>query len=1643
MLKITTQKNEKGIGISFILETESIKKSFYNFIFPIKIFFHSKINNIKLKVKSIVLVLKAKPEEISLEKEGEKNLLSLSCEDKKEAKETEETLNLFEKPVYKKEKEPNFKEDAVRAIAGLNILLLILQASMFGALFAPSTALAGVTGSIWTTRDDCGTISQNVNKYDIGEDVYINGTNFNATTTYSWDITGKPGSADPSTIVASGNHQTDSAGDFCFNAYTVAGDDDGVYGVTFDGKNDSYQVDGDSAPVCGDGIVNGTEECEGDSSEACTTQDGYAGTKTCVDCSWGTCETNESCGDGTVNGNEQCDDGNNDDGDGCSATCATETSQPFCGDGIVNGTEECDGDSPQQCTTQDGYSGTETCIDCAWGTCETSESCGDGTVNGNEQCDDGGNDDGDGCSATCTTEQQPSPVCGNDIVEQGEECDGNSPQACTTQDGYSGTKTCVDCVWGNCETNESCGDGIKNGNEECDGQEGIEEGQTCTQNCTIQGDALCEVPVDVVLVMDISGSMNDGEALSKCEWSEIKPYGSGNTWFLNKKYNVSEEWCQNTRDSFDESYPVFQFVATTYTASSNKKIIDAKSSANSFLDNFKTDDQSALVSFSDNANLVKTLSNNHGATQSAVNALAVGGATNIGDAIQEGILELNSSGANPQANKIMVLLTDGKANKPNGNGYTENSLDVQYAKDKAQEAADQGYKIFTIGLGSDGDINQTMLQEIADITDATYYHVPNGDGLKDIYDEIAWDLCQYGSISGCKYLDSNADGDITGDTTTLSGWDIVLSGNASSTQSTDVDGCYSFAGLLAGSYSVAEGNNLDKLPFLQTYPQTNLYNITLIKNENRKNIDFGNYFPVCGNNVLDEGEECDDGNNDDGDGCSAICQTEEVEPVCGNDILEGNEQCDDGNLVNGDGCSNQCIITYQCNDGVDNDQDGLIDFSNDPGCDSLTDNNETDGETGIQEGDIVINEVMQNPSGMTASIRTNKQWFEVYNNSNKTIDLQDCVLSDNGFNSHIIQTQLSIDAGNYAVLGYSNNKSLNGNIDVDYVYFPGFFLRDSSDEIILTCDNTEIDRVEYDNGTTFPDPTGASMILANPTLDNNIGSNWCTSITPYGDGDLGTPGAQNDACSGTCVYSDWENQECVSDGFRKQTRIQISEFEYCTDLEQNIEDEDCSCVETEVPGDCVSNTHRRYSFTYDPDFNYCEKDPEEREDETCAGTFVGATISGCKYIDSNNDGDITGEQLATDSWLILLDLEESFLKPAPFENGCYVFSGLDPGTYTVYEAPNLNRMPFVQTYPAGKSYTITLSENQATTSIDFGNYFPVCSNGILDSDFDETCDDGNTENGDGCSSVCQIEEEPAPAPSGGGGGGAVLAVILFIFNENQKDITDNGATITWQTSLYASTQVIYSSEHEDHLLDEEALPHYGYASAFPDPSDETMISVHKVTLPDCEPCTTYYYRIVSYTNSAFPVFSEEMSFTTLCTKVSPTTPSPEPEPTPEPTPGPGPIPTPTPGPSGPTPSPEPEPLPEPEPTPWTPPEFEPEPEPEPQARGFMPNLFAAIGNILGDFGTTCHDALPWWAILLLAAYALFQGLINRFKSSVLMIRWLALAGGLVILAMIFFFTGYRQVAIWVFLLLALFMVLYWRFLIFQRKIKFDYDQGIV
>ena len=160
--------------------------------------------------------------------------------------------------------------------------------------------------------------------------------------------------------------------------------------------------------------------------------------------------------------------------------------------------------------------------------------------------------------------------------------------------------------------------------------------------------------------------------------------------------------------------------------------------------------------------------------------------------------------------------------------------------------------------------------------------------------------------------------------------------------------------------------------------------------------------------------------------------------------------------------------------------------------------------------DIIINEIMQNPAAVAD---TAGEWFEVYNATSQAIDLNGWTITDAGTDRHRIQTPhgepLWLPASGYLVLGRNADASANGGVLIAYRY-TGFTLGNADDEIILLDGaGTEIDRVAYDGGPTFPNPDGAAMQLIRPDLDNTLGGNSRSAPDPWpgSAGDRGSPGA--------------------------------------------------------------------------------------------------------------------------------------------------------------------------------------------------------------------------------------------------------------------------------------------------------------------------------------------------------------------------------------------------------------------------------------------------------------------------------------------------------------------------------------------------------
>lgn len=307
-------------------------------------------------------------------------------------------------------------------------------------------------------------------------------------------------------------------------------------------------------PLCGDGIVDTTEECDNGPQNL----NGNYGLSP-GDCSAATCTWLPYCGDGLIHSREECDDGNDENTDNCLNTCVVAT----CGDGFVGPGEACDPKTDANCT--------EFCA---------RPNCGDAVLHAGEECDDGNADNTDECTNTCLLAQcydsftQPSngetcddgntnsndacveckiATCGDGFVHVGvEECDdaNDNPKddclstckAATCGDGseHEGVEDCDD---GNNQNgdgcsatckHEFCGDGILNKHEDCDDGNN-QNGDGCDENCAFEscGDGITQGQEECD-----DGNDNVTDDCVGCKMAEC---GDGVTWAFEEECDDGNE----------------------------------------------------------------------------------------------------------------------------------------------------------------------------------------------------------------------------------------------------------------------------------------------------------------------------------------------------------------------------------------------------------------------------------------------------------------------------------------------------------------------------------------------------------------------------------------------------------------------------------------------------------------------------------------------------------------------------------------------------------------------------------------------------------------------------------------------------------------------------------------------------------------------------------------------------------------------------------------------------------------------------------------------------------------------------------------------------------------------------------------------
>lgn len=195
----------------------------------------------------------------------------------------------------------------------------------------------------------------------------------------------------------------------------------------------------------------------------------------------------------------------------------------------------------------------------------------------------------------------------------------------------------------------------------------------------------CEIPTDVVLAIDLSGSMNN-----------------------------------------DGGTPP-------------EPITSVLKSATSFVTQLNQNDQVAIVTYATKATLTEMLTHDSTRVAKVIPTLLINpkeeqGSTNTGDALLQIRDELSSSRHNLDARKVAILLTDGLATAPEKNPE-------EYAQNQASLLKDAGVHLFTIGLGT--QVNQTFLKNIAsNPTDS--YTAPTTKELNTIYASITKAICEDG-----------------------------------------------------------------------------------------------------------------------------------------------------------------------------------------------------------------------------------------------------------------------------------------------------------------------------------------------------------------------------------------------------------------------------------------------------------------------------------------------------------------------------------------------------------------------------------------------------------------------------------------------------------------------------------------------------------------------------------------------------------------------------------------------------------------------------------------------------------------------------------------------------------------------------------
>ncbi|AAM03700.1 TPA: VWA domain-containing protein [Methanosarcina acetivorans] len=144
-----------------------------------------------------------------------------------------------------------------------------------------------------------------------------------------------------------------------------------------------------------------------------------------------------------------------------------------------------------------------------------------------------------------------------------------------------------------------------------------------------------------------------------------------------------------------------------------------KTAAKSFVDKMDSSrDTAGVVSWDDSIDFSLPLTNDFPLVKTNIDSVDSSGSTNLNVGLEEAIDILDANPRTENSVEVIIFLTDGQGT---------------YLHSTAQEAADKGYVIYSIGLGG---VNPTPLQDMATTTGGAYYSSPDATSLQAIFDDI-------------------------------------------------------------------------------------------------------------------------------------------------------------------------------------------------------------------------------------------------------------------------------------------------------------------------------------------------------------------------------------------------------------------------------------------------------------------------------------------------------------------------------------------------------------------------------------------------------------------------------------------------------------------------------------------------------------------------------------------------------------------------------------------------------------------------------------------------------------------------------------------------------------------------------------------